>query len=481
MIIIEKLNETFLKIRAEQSALNEIKDAFSYFTPNFQFDPRFKTTPWNGKKSLLDLRNNTFYCGLMPELAKWLDDNNYEYMLKGRFNAQNFSEIEALQFIETLGLPAHIKVRDYQLKYFIKSVRNQRAILLSPTASGKSLIIYLIFRYFNKKTLLIVPTVSLVSQMFDDFKEYGYNSEGNIHKVFSGQDKSTNKLLTISTWQSVYEQNRNYFENFRVVVGDEAHGFAATSLVKIMKLMTNTPVRVGLTGTLPPEELTNQTIKGLFGPVTQFVTTKQLQDQNILAPMTIKAIVLKHEECPYSGNVFKPPYQDEITYLVTDEGRNKFLMNLALSLKGNTFVMFRIIDHGKALYEEISKRSKIPVFYVDGQTPADEREEIRKQVENLKDSITICSSVFTTGINIKSINNIIFTHPHKGRVKILQSIGRGLRMKKGKLDLTLFDIADDICDNVRNYTLSHFKERLKIYKSEEFYVKFYKVDLKYKG
>ena len=422
-------------------------------------------------KQTLFRDNSTLPLGLLPELVKFLKESGYEYTIKGNFNTSNFSEIEALEFIKTLNIPSKFTIRDYQLKYFIKCVRNSRGICISPTNSGKSLIAYLLFRYYNQKTLITVPTGSLVYQLKGDFKDYGY--EGEVHTITAGIEKNTDKLCTISTWQSIYKQNKTFFDDFKVVIGDEVHSNKSPSLIKLMNMLTETPIRIGLTGTLLPVELHNKQIQGLFGPVMEFISQDELIKRGISSPLLIKAIVLNHNKEMYSPM----DWEDEVPYLLSHAKRNEFIVNLACSLKGNTFIMFRNIDHGKNLYEEIKKKSKFPIYYVDGQTGIKEREELRKIIENSENSCTVASLVFNAGINISSINNIIFTHPSKSRVRILQAIGRGLRINPSKNILTLFDLSDRLNPNFQNVTYHHLNERLKIYKKEKFEVKSYSINL----
>ena len=172
-------------------------------------------------------------------------------------------------------------------------------------------------------------------------------------------------------------------------------------------------------------------------------------------------------------------YQDEINYILNSEERTRFIKNLATSLTGNTFIMFRMKDHGRRMYEEILKEATIPVFYIDGGNSADERLKLINHIETLENSITVCSTVFSTGINIKKLNNLIFPHPSKSRIRTLQSVGRGLRMNPGKKDLTVFDISDDLIEKLQNTTLLHMLERRRMYTEEEFPFKEYTINLKW--
>jgi len=355
-------------------------------------------------------------------------------------------------------------------------------MLLSPTASGKSLIIYLVTRYLAGKTLIIVPTTSLVSQLYKDFSDYGFDSDNNVHQIMAGADKHTNKDIVISTWQSIYKQSKSWFDQFDVVIGDEAHQFKAKSLTSIMTNLENCAYRYGFTGTLDGTQTHKLVLEGLFGAVEKVTTTKTLMDEGNLSEFRIKSLILKHtkENCKL---VSKYKYQEEIDYLVSSVARNNFITNLSVSLEGNTLLLFQYVDkHGKVLYNTICDKvqENRKVFYVSGETKADKREDIRSIVENETNSIIVASyGTFSTGINIKNLHNVIFASPSKSKVRTLQSIGRGLRLGDNKEYATLYDIADDLTHGKKqNYTLQHFVERMKIYNEEKFSYKIYQIQLK---
>ena len=337
-----------------------------------------------------------------------------------------------------------------------------------------------------KKGLIVVPTVSLVEQLTSDFKDYsetnGWNVSDNIHKIYQGQDKDTTKFLTISTWQSLYKMPKQWFAQFDFVIGDEAHQFKAKSLTDIMTGLTNAKYRIGTTGTLDGTKTHRLVLEGLFGSVRKVITTKELMDAKHLAEFQIKCLLLKHSDsiCQAARNF---TYQQEIEYLVLNESRNRFIANLAISLEGNTLVLFQYVDkHGKILHKLIADKlgADRKIFFVSGETDVDIREEIRKIVEQETQAIIVASfGTFSTGINIRNLHNIIFASPSKSRIRNLQSIGRGLRKSDTKDSAQLFDIADDMrYKKHENYTLKHFAERIKIYTEEKFAFKVYKVELK---
>jgi superfamily II DNA or RNA helicase len=445
--------------------------------PGYQFTPQFRAKLWDGKIRLYESRTRQMYRGLVPYIKSFCEDRDYDFKYE-TVQESSITLSEAKQFAQSIN--CKYEPRDYQLEAFVHAINKKRALLLSPTASGKSLIIYLIMRYINvTKILIIVPTTSLVSQLYSDFSDYGYDSDNCIHTIFAGRDKQSDMPVTISTWQSLYELPSSYFQQYDAVIGDEAHLFKAKSLTHIMTSLTNAKYRIGTTGTLDGTKTNKLVLEGLFGPVKKVITTKELMDQKHVADFSIKCLLLKHSNsiCQAAKNF---TYQQEIEYLVLNESRNKFIANLALSLSGNTLVLYQYVDkHGKILYDLINRDDR-KVFFIYGKTDVEIREEVRHIMEKETNAIIVASyGTTSTGVNIRNLHNIIFASPSKSRIRNLQSIGRSLRTSETKTSATLYDIADDLRYNKKeNYTLRHLTERIKIYSEEKFSFKLYKLDLK---
>jgi superfamily II DNA or RNA helicase len=483
-LILHHKDEAFIRFECDRNIAQELSDYFTFHVPGYQFVPAYKNRLWDGKIRLADLRTFLIYRGLIPYIEKFCEEREYKLALDPIISVtENFSAIEAEQFAKSLNLPH--EVRDYQLKSFIQAVRNKRLLLLSPTASGKSLILYLIIRYLQmadyKRGLLIVPTTSLVEQMYSDFASYGYDSDQYCHRQYAGKDKHTNKFLTITTWQSIYKNEKDYFEQFDFVLGDEAHQFKAKSLTTILSGCTNTKYRIGTTGTLDGTQTHRLVLEGLFGPVYKATTTAELIDKGQLASFKIKCLILKYPDA-ICKEARSWDYNQEMEYIVKNNARNEFIKNLVMSLKGNSLVLFQFVEkHGKQLHEIIKDSAgKRKVFFVFGGTDVEVRESVRAITERENDAIIVASyGTFSTGVNIRNLHNIIFASPSKSRVRNLQSIGRGLRLGDNKEEATLFDIADDFrIGKFANYTLKHFVERVKIYDEEKFNYKFYNIELK---
>jgi len=452
--------------------------------------PAFKRKVWDGKVRLYNQITRELNVGLWQHLKKFCADRFYPLQIIdndefGHPELKNHvKHQELVKYLESLG--NKFEVRDYQYDAISHGIQNKRAILLSPTGSGKSFIIYNLLRWYQEveqgKSLVIVPTTSLVEQMYKDFEEYGWDVEANCHKVYSGKDKNTDKPVIISTWQSIYKLGTDWFEQFGAVFGDEVHGFKAKSLSGIMNKCINAEYRFGTTGTLDGTETNKLVLEGLFGSVYRVTTTVELQKKKTLAGLNINVMLLRYHNdiCHWMQN---KTYQEELDYIVTNEARNKFITNLSLSLEGNTLVLFQFVEkHGKVLYDMMTEKAEEgrKIFYVSGEVDTADREQIRGIVEKQKNAIIVASlGTFSTGINIRNLSNICFASPSKSQIKVLQSIGRGLRKSDDGRDTTLYDIADDFhTKGYKNFTLRHSAERIKIYTKEGFKYKIFPINLK---
>jgi superfamily II DNA or RNA helicase len=490
-LIIHKKDEVYVKIICEKHIARELSEFFTFFVPGYQFVPAYRNRIWDGKIRLFNLQSFTLYRGLLNYVEQFCEERDYTFEYEGGVDVEDeFSLYHAKKFAEDLNIHSNgksIEVREHQLNAFVHAMQKRRALLVSPTASGKSLIIYLLFqqlhKYQNLKGLVIVPTTSLVEQLYSDFGDYNDGEMTNVHRIYQGKEKDSDKDLIISTWQSLYKMPPEYFKQFDYVIGDEAHLFKAQSLTTILTSCVNAKYRIGLTGTLDGTKTHKLVLEGLFGPVRKVITTKELIDKDQLSNFEIKCLVLKHtdEECLF---VKDKTYAEEIQYLISHETRNKFIKNLAVSLGKNTLVLYQMVDkHGKILYDMIKDTEKIgnrKVFFIHGGVDTTDREDIRKIMEIENDAIIVASfGTFSTGINIRNLHNIIFAMPTKSSIRTLQSIGRGLRQNEGKEIATLYDISDDLRHKKHmNYTLKHFVERTKIYNEEKFPFKIYKIGLK---
>ena len=486
-ITIKKKNEVYVTVKAEPAICQELSDLFTFDVPGAKFMPQYRSKYWDGKIRLFSPATGEVYGGLVDKIVNWAKKS--EYSLEFENNKHYGTPFEENEIISREGVKEYMtriskyKPRDYQIDAVYDALKYNRKLLISPTASGKSMMIYAVVRYFvetKKKVLLIVPTTSLVEQMYKDFKDYGWNADQYCHRIYSGKEKTNENSVTITTWQSVYKLKRPFFKDFDVAIGDEAHLFKSKSLVSIMTKMDSAKYRYGFTGTLDGSQTHKWVLEGLFGPSYKVTQTKELIDKGHLSKLQIRVLILKHTDQKFDT------YEDELQYIIGHSKRNRFIRNLVLDLKGNSLILFsRVATHGQILFDSInsSVQGNRKVFYVHGGVEAQERERIREITEQERDAIIVASyGTFSTGINIKNLHNVIFASPSKSRIRNLQSIGRVLRTGDNKKKAVLYDIADDISYKSRkNYTLNHLVERVKIYNEEKFNYEIIQINLRDNG
>ena len=485
-VTISKKNEVYIKLECDPHILYELAPDFTFDVEGAKFMPHMRNKHWDGKIRLLSTHTGEVYAGLLDKIIAKLKKYGYSYSFKeNKYYGLPFEIDEEISLEGVTGYMKSIcshNPYDYQINGVYECLKYNRKLILSPTASGKSLMIYSIVRYYkskNKKILIIFPTTSLIHQMFKDFQDYGWNAEEYCHMIYSGREKNTDMPITLSTWQSIYNMDKSFFEEYECVIIDEAHNAKSKSLIDIMKKCHNAKYRFGFTGTLSGSNTHEWVICGLFGPSYKTIGTSEMIEKGRASKLDIHCLVLKHQPQKFDR------YEDEIQFIISNEKRNKFICNLSLDLKGNTLILFsRVESHGKILYELINKYSEKTrkIFFVHGGVDAEEREQIREITEREHDAIIVASyGVFSTGISIKNLHNIIFASPSKSRIRNLQSIGRVLRKGSNKEKAVLYDISDDLTYNSRkNYTLNHFIERIKIYIDEEFNYEIIPINLKEK-
>lgn len=490
IIKIEKHSEVFIRVFSDLSIEQELSDFFRFRVQGYQFTPAYKNKLWDGYLRLYNIQTKTLYAGLIDYVLEFASRNKYTVSMEDNVYGSNGTTNKEVQaFANSLNLHGRgqpIQIRDYQIEAIRTALDLNRVLLLSPTSSGKSLIIYTILRHHlnnDRKCIIVVPSTQLVEQLYSDFQDYssmnGFSVTDYCQKLYSGFSKDFTKEVLITTWQSVINQPKPWFNQFDVIFGDEAHQFKAKSLTTIMERLDTVKYRVGTTGTLDGTKVNKLVLEGIFGRVFTVTTTKALMDNNSVVQLKISCLVLKYDlETRQALKGFT--YQEEMNWLVTNPTRNKFIRNLTISTEGNTLVLFQYVDkHGKKLYQMI--RDKVTegrkVFFIHGGVDTVDREDVRRICEKESNAIIVASyGVFSTGINMPSIENIIFASPSKSKIRNLQSIGRGLRLKEGKTVCKLFDIADDMSyKSHKNHTLNHAAERYRLYMSEEFNVKLIEV------
>ena len=499
-IIIHQLDHVFMHLECDRSIRQELSEYFSFYAENYKFSPKYKARIWDGKIQLFQLSRSVLYIGLIDRLREFANSFRYQLIdgpdtsiLKdSRTSFSDQDDLVSELIHEIKSIPNKFELRDYQMFAVVRAIQLKRALISSPTGSGKSILIYSILRWFyeayEKPILIVVPTVGLVAQMKSDFLDYDSSIDPNrIVGIYSGQDRSAlknkNNLVIVSTYQSLVTFDPEFFEQFQMVMVDEVHQAKTTSVKKIMEMCINAEYRIGTTGTLPVDPLALATITGLFGKTIKTTTTKDLQEKQILSDLDIKCIRLRYtdQECKIVAHSYSE-YQQEQKFLMEHAKRSSYIANLSSSLKGNTLILFTRVEYGKELIRKIRelnvKNKSRKIFLVFGGTAANDREAIRKIVEKEKDAIIVASSpTFSTGINIRNLHNIVFSQGGKSMIRIIQSIGRGLRIAENGQSTTLIDIVDDLTYKSReSYSIKHAAERLSIYINQEFKFKVLDID-----
>ena len=482
MITFKKKNDVYLEFEGDKADLRMLSDYFTFKVPGAEFTPQFRNKFWDGKIRLANLRDSTIYAGLTSDITKFAKDMDVDCYFEG--SEYNFPGREQViedkildDFLGALKLP--FEIRDYQYDAVRIGIEKQRALILSPTASGKSLIVYCLMRWWreihDRKILIIVPTISLVGQLISDFHNYSNGSFNDVAGITAGADKEPEARVIVSTWQSIHKLPASWFAKFGSVVVDEVHHAQSKSIQAIMNKMLICPDRIGLTGTLQDTKTHELVLKGLFGSVTKLISTKELMERDQVSQMDIRLLQLNYND-EDRKKVKDMTYNDEVEFIVTHEKRNKLVAKMAATLPGNTLVVFLRLDHGRDIYEYIDTEKKL--YYVAGETDKDSREAVRQMAES--DDVVIVASlgVFSTGVNIRNLHNLIFAHPTKSKIKVLQSIGRVLRKSDNGQKATVFDIIDDLKYKSRdNFALRHSNERFKYYTLEGFDYKINTIDL----
>lgn len=477
-IFVTQPNNVFIKLACSQGLSHELSEYFSFMAPNHKHDKRFKNRIWDGKIRLFNGRSKTLHAGLFNRVKKFAKQYGYEVI--DQRNVQGSQEVTDDQlaiFLKALNLPVDREPRDYQIAGLRIAARDKRALLLSPTSSGKSLMMYMLFRWFNKKTLIVVPTTTLVRQMAEDFASYNYT--GEVSQILAGASKEDLNKVTVSTWQSIFTMPPEWLSQFKVIIGDEAHGFKANSLKTIMENAANAEVRIGTTGTLDDLKVNELTLEGLFGECHKLITTRELMDRGQIAKLQIYAYELDYpKDVKTLARKMKPEYDDEMNFIYEHRKRTRFVNGLVERLNGNKMVLFKKVSHGKAMYEHF--KSIYPnVHIVYGDIATDERNDIRALTELSNDAIIVASyKTFGTGISIINLPHVILAAPIKSKITLIQAIGRALRRGGEKTNAYVHDIGDNISvGQYVNHAYRHFVGRLELYAKEQLPFKLLRVQL----
>lgn len=492
-ISIERANASFIRVYTSDEGIRKtVHEHFTYEEPGFV---RNKWTKWDGVVKLFKLRGNLLPYGCLSMLLDLCKANDWSYVVDSAFKnditsvtRQELTDWATTLDIRSQGIP--IDPYEYQLEALYLGVKYNRMVILAATSAGKSLIAYMLTRYYEmlsnddgKKILILVPSQMLVDQMYADFRDYsthnGWDVNNNVHCIMEGRPKNADKMVYISTWQSIYEEDEEYFKAFGRIINDETHLSSGKSITHIMNSSTNAYQRVGMTGTLKAEKVHPILVMSLFGPIRRVVTTRQLINAGRATDVNIKMFQLNYPNIEREY-ISQCKYQQEIEFLVGHRHRNKVLASLAVSVKGNTLVMFDRLEHIDNVCAVLDKMNHgKSVYVITGDVNKDERAVI-KAIAEREDGVIVLgtSGCVSTGLSIKKLRNLVFAHPSKSIIKTLQAVGRILRLHSEKGDANVYDLVDDFShDGKPNYSLKHSLERWGMYKEAEMPITFKKIDM----
>lgn len=458
---------------------SELSDEFSFKVPGIEYMQKFRKQRWDGRVRLYNKVSKQIYVGLVPKIIKWAKKRGYTYDNRIRSYKTTWTEFDTKALLNEYPVP--FDVRDYQELGITHALSRQRCVILSPTASGKSLVLYYIVRARAKigPVLLIVPNVSLVSQMVSDWEGYGWTTVGDdVHKITAGKSKDTDCEVVCSTWQSIYKLDPEWFARYKSVIIDECHLAKAESLRGIMERMPHCVFRMGVTGTLDDAKANSLMVEGVCGPPFRVASTSDLQTQGHLTPILVQAHFLQYnEQDRHTLREVYRSYQEEMDFIVQHKGRMKWLVKFLGLLPGNVLVLANLVEkHCVPLYETLhTTYPQRPIHYVTGEVNGEDREDIRALIETQDNSITVASfGAFSTGVNVKRFHHVVLASPSKSRYRVLQSIGRGLRLHETKKLLYVHDIVDDAHNSrYHNNAFKHWAVRERFYKEESFPTELY--------
>lgn len=482
IIRITKTDEVYFKAHIDQTQYREISPKLSFFANNYKHSPKYKMSIWSGKISFID-REGNFPIGLLPNLILICDKLGYDVSLD--FDKKSFGDSiseETLQSFFEIVFPQEKNIfpRDYQQEAVLRAIKAGRGILNLATSSGKSLIIYCLVRYLiakKKKILIIVPNISLVEQLFSDFKnDYGWdNAFQNVCLNYSGKEIDLTKNVLLTTWQSIYKFPREFFEKYDALIVDEAHSMQGKSLSEIGKKCFNCSFRIGLTGSLPQNEADLHTVLGYLGQVIHKIKSHELIEKGVISNIKINNLILKYPDSMRHG---RSNYQREVDDINAYKDRYKAIDYIIERCKPeeNVLILITKIDYLREVKMYIeSKFKQRKVYEIYGATDGEAREEIRKKLEQESGAVLVASyGTFSTGANVKKLHHVVLFSSYKSQIKILQSIGRGLRKHESKEYMNLWDVVDQLSYNdgrkkFKNWTYLHWEQnRLKYYDEQQF-------------
>lgn len=495
-IYVSKLSETYIHVESEEEIELNITEHFSFLVDGYRFMPAFKNGKWDGYIRLYNPNIKKLYAGLLSSLIEFAEIYNHQIVYDDSLNLeQEYSDEYITEWLDNQLLHAHgeeIFMRDYQYDVVFQFLKHKRLVIRAATSSGKSLIIYLICKFFiehNKKILVQTDSTNLVEQLYNDFLDYSilnkFDVESNTQKITASYSKELTKPIAISTWQSQYsslKKDVNHINDyFDVIINDETHKADAKSITAIFESCHDISWRIGLTGSLKKTKLNKLALEGLIGRVYKSITTRELIDRGESCNLNINILMLDYDSDTkkiIKKEKFDYPKLSELIRLCDE--RNRFLVKLAATKKGNSLILFNHEEHGLELLRIHNELfPDIPVFFINKNILGKEREKIRKQIEELEKCTVIGSyGTVSTGWSVKRLHNLIMGFPYKSVTRILQTLGRMLRTHESKKIANVYDISDILSNSKTAIFNRQTQARAEIYIEEKLKFKTFKIEIK---
>jgi len=482
-------NKQLLRVDdATSLELEQLNISLTKRIDSWRFNPLVKKGVWDGYITYIK-DDKWIPAGLWKEVMDICKEYRFELKINGisELFDRGINQESFQNWVDDFFEDSDITPRDYQVEAAYNILKFRKCLSELATSAGKTLISFLTVAYILEKQkaeriLFIVPNVSLVIQASEDFADYNYRNQVNIkiQQIYSGQKIRAGRNVVIGTYQSLIKKKAEYFDQFDAVIIDETHKAKSQSIKTILSKCKNADYRYGLSGTIPKSgTLDRLTLMAYTGPLITEVSANFLQTEGYIANCRVKVIEMDYategaknafKEMAFNKYESKDVFKFEQNYVINSPGRLNFICNIISRVRGNSLVLFHRIEHGQKIYEKLRQESDKTIYYVDGGTDKDIREEYKKKMEAGDEVVIVASyGTFSTGISIKKIHNIFFTESFKSEVIIRQSIGRGLRQHESKDSVTIIDFVDDISSpDWDNYLIRHAKARQKIYREQKF-------------
>lgn len=469
---------------SDEIMIREIYEFFRYKDEKQAVNPFSK---WDGQVRLFNKNKQLLPKGLVKHLFKWCKAVGYQFQMdegvvtpKAEITTEEVMEyIEGLKLsIKKEGETVDITPYDYQIRGVLEGIRNESCVLLADTNAGKTLILYILARFIldffgvERKILILCPSVLLVNQMYDDFAQFSAKDENFqmswVHTIKAGANKYRPAPITISTWQSIQDEDPEFYHKFTDVMCDEVHGAAAAKITRILDNSVNAYKRIGVTGSMKECEMHTLQVQAHFSEIIRVATTQMLKERGQSADTLIRMVKLDYpkDQIKQASSL---DYMGLIEYLVEHRGRNQFLANFVKNLDGNTLVLFDRKKHSQHVYDVLTAMGVANVYRIDGDVPEAEREAIKVKAETGNGVIILGSfGTISTGVSVRRLHNLVLAHPVESIIRVLQSIGRMLRTHSTKDVAKIYDIVDNLGQpKFQDFVfLRHARSRYRYYKDK---------------